>query len=105
MSAPDAMRCFETLVMRMEGAVAVDAWLLGLGDEGALLAERLSARLPGLLPNEKHNHAALDLDALAQGELRIIPETALAAISVRATSAQSQPPFTLSPREIGRAHV
>jgi pyrimidine operon attenuation protein/uracil phosphoribosyltransferase len=70
MSAPDAMRCFETLVTRMEGALAVDAWLLGLGDEGALLAERLAARLPGRNP-----YAALNLDALKQGVLRAIPET------------------------------
>ncbi|MDR2173544.1 MAG: hypothetical protein LBE32_05005 [Burkholderiales bacterium] len=75
MSAPDAMRCFETLVTRMEGAVAIDAWLLGLGDEGALLAERLTAQLPG-----QRHHAKLDLNALAQGALQTTPELALSAI-------------------------
>jgi pyrimidine operon attenuation protein/uracil phosphoribosyltransferase len=70
------MDCFETLIARMEGAVAVDAWLLGLGEEGALLAERLAARLPG-----KHHCAALDMHALAQGALRTVPETALSSIS------------------------
>jgi pyrimidine operon attenuation protein/uracil phosphoribosyltransferase len=69
------MNCFETLVARMEGAVAIDAWLLGLGEEGALLAERLAVRLPG-----KHRCAALDLHALAQGALRTVPEAALSAI-------------------------
>ncbi|MDR2709999.1 MAG: hypothetical protein LBB65_01455 [Burkholderiales bacterium] len=75
MSAPDAMRCFETLIARMEGAVAVDAWLLGMGSEGALLAERLAARLPG-----RHQCATLDMRALAQGVLKITPKTALAAM-------------------------
>ncbi len=68
MSAPDARNCFETLVARMEGAVAIDACLLGLGSEGALLAERLAERLPG-----SHQCAALDLKALAQGVLQTAP--------------------------------
>jgi len=76
MSAPDAKQCLETLIARMEGAVAVDAWLLGMdNDGGALLAERLAARLPS-----KHRCATLDVQALAQGVLKIIPETALAAM-------------------------
>ncbi|MCL2871581.1 MAG: hypothetical protein FWF41_01125 [Betaproteobacteria bacterium] len=79
MSAPDAKQCFETLIARMEGAVAVDAWLLAIDDEGALLVERLAARLPMLLPNE-HRCAALDVQTLAQGVLKITPETTLAAM-------------------------
>ncbi|MCL2308926.1 MAG: hypothetical protein FWC42_01445 [Proteobacteria bacterium] len=75
MSVPDAMRFFEALVTRMESAVAIDAWLLGLGDEGVLLAERLAARLPG-----RNLYAALDLDALAQGKLQTIPEAAFSAM-------------------------
>jgi pyrimidine operon attenuation protein/uracil phosphoribosyltransferase len=75
------MNCFETLTARMEGAVAIDAWLLGLGSEGALLAERLAARLPTLLPSEEgRRHAALDLYALAQGALRTLPTTAASAL-------------------------
>ncbi|MCL2297376.1 MAG: hypothetical protein FWC38_04255 [Proteobacteria bacterium] len=81
MTAPNAMRFFETLVTRMESALAIDAWLLGLGDEGALLAERLAARLPG-----RNNVAALELEALAQGVLRTTPEAAFSAmISEKAT--------------------
>jgi pyrimidine operon attenuation protein/uracil phosphoribosyltransferase len=90
------MQCFETLIARMEGAVAIDAWLLGLGDEGALLAERLAERLPG-----QNNRAALDMNALAQGALRTVPETALSEIPSKATSIQSQLLFTLSPRGRG----
>jgi pyrimidine operon attenuation protein / uracil phosphoribosyltransferase len=47
---PDAEAALEALVLRMHGAIAHDAALVGIYSGGAWIAERLAARLPGSHP-------------------------------------------------------
>ena len=47
---PDAERALSSLAERMQGAVAIDAGLVGIYSGGAWLAERLAQMLPGKHP-------------------------------------------------------